>query len=100
MRTCSAFEENRGNNGIFTVAYSPLSFRGTNKFIRNKGTDALKVSHSHYFLTFLSMLILLTHFMHITKDYTTQSSFHVRTTIQTTNPLIIVMNVVVLMDYM
>ena len=41
---CSTFEENIGNNGIFTVAYSPLSFDGTNKFIRNRGTDSLRVS--------------------------------------------------------
>ena len=41
--SCSTFENNRGNNGIFTVTHFPLTFNGTTKFIGNVGTDALKV---------------------------------------------------------
>ena len=40
---CSTFENNSGNNGIFTVTHFPLIFNGTTKFIGNIGTDALKV---------------------------------------------------------
>ena len=40
---CSTFKENQGNNGIFTVAYAPVSFNGTTKFIGSRGTDSLKV---------------------------------------------------------
>ena len=40
---CSTFENNSGNNGIFTITHLPLTFNGTTKFIGNTGSDALKV---------------------------------------------------------
>ena len=39
----STFEGNSGTNGIVSVGYAPLLFRGTNHFIGNHGTSALRV---------------------------------------------------------
>ena len=41
--TNSSFKENDGNNGIFIIAYTPLLFGGTTRFIGNRGSDALRV---------------------------------------------------------
>ena len=41
---CSIFEQNNGKNGIVSIAYTPVLFTGTNRFIGNTGTDSLKVS--------------------------------------------------------
>ena len=43
-RSHSTFEGNSGTNGIVSVGYTPMVFRGTNRFIRNSGTSTLRVS--------------------------------------------------------